>query len=91
MRVVWPAEGAPLIPILECVRRDASDEVRAAADFFAGAEVGRLFAEQGMFPSCHPSVDNRLPGRLWFAGWENVYAADLPARLPMLKKRFLEG
>ena len=91
MRVAWPAEGAPLIPILECVRRDASTEVRAAADYFAGAEIGRLFAEQGMFPSSHPSVQNRLPGRLWFAGWENIYAADLPTRLPMLKKSFLEG
>ena len=91
MRVVWPAEGAPLIPILECMRRDASPQARAAAEFLAGAEVGRLFAEQGMFPSSHPAVENRLPGKLWFAGWENVYAADLPARLPRLKKRFLEG
>ena len=76
---------------MECVRRDDSPQACAAADFLTGAEVGRLFAEQGMFPSSHPAVENHLPGKLWFAGWENVYAADLPARLPRLKKHFLEG
>ena len=91
MRVVWPSEGAPLIPILECVRRDASGEARAAADFMAGEEIGRLFMEQGMFPSSHPAVRNNLPGRLWFAGWENIYADCLVELLPRLKKRFLEG
>lgn len=91
MRVVWPSEGAPLIPILKCVRRDASGEARAAADFLAGEEVGRLFMEQGMFPSSHPVVRNNLPGRLWFAGWENIYADCLVELLPRLKKRFLEG
>ena len=90
MRVVWPEEGAPLIPILECVRKDASDDVRRAADFMAGEDIGRQFIEQGMFPSSHPAVQNNLPGRIWFAGWDNVYADNLPELLPKLKKRFLE-
>ena len=91
MRVVWPADGAPLIPILECVRKDASTQTCAAADFMAGAEIGRLFMEQGMFPSSHPEIENNLPGKIWFAGWENIYADRLPELLPRLKKRFVEG
>ena len=91
MRVVWPEEGAPLIPRLECVRKDASDDVRRAADFMAGEEIGRQFIEQGMFPSSHPEIENNLPGKIWFAGWENIYADRLPELLPQLKKRFVEG
>ena len=44
-----------------------------------------------MFLSSHPVVRNNLPGRLWFAGWENIYADCLVELLPRLKKRFLEG
>lgn len=90
MRVVWPQDGAPIIPLLACVRRDASDEEKQAADFLSGERVGRLLMEQGMFPSAHPAVRNHLPGKLQFVGWENIYQANLPELLPVLKKCFLE-
>ena len=90
MRVVWPKEGAPLIPILECVHKRATLKQHTAADYFAGEQIGELFMGQGMFPSSHPGVKNDLPGRIWFAGWDNVYSDNLPELLPKLKEYFLE-
>lgn len=91
MRVIWPREGAPIIPLVMCVRRDLSPEAEAAAAFFTGPEFGRIMVEQGMFPSSHPQVDNHLPGKLWFPGWEALYRAGLPDLIPRIKRRFLEG
>lgn len=90
MRVVWPQEGAPLIPILECVHKCATLKQRTAAEYLAGEQIGSLFMGQGMFPSSHPGVKNNLPGRIWFAGWDNVYSDNLPKLLPKLKEYFLE-
>ena len=91
MRIVWPEEGAPLIPILMSVRRDIAKEGAAAAGFFGGSEFGRIMIGQGFFPSSHPEVENHLPGKLWFPDWQKIYSDDLAKLIPALKARFLEG
>lgn len=90
MRMVWPREGAPLLTVMLCVRRDASEEGLKVARFLAGEEIGRIVLSQGLFPSSNSEIDNHLPGKLWFPDWNEMYNAELERLIPRLKSQFLE-
>lgn len=81
LRAVWPEDGALLSPVFMLAKATDSPDVRSAAEFFASREVGEVLSHQGLFPSTHPEVDNRLPegSRFMWLGWDYIVSHDLSA------------
>ncbi len=90
MEMVWPCEGAPVIPLVCTARRDMSEDQKMLAEFICGAECGEIFMHQGFFPSSDPRVSNCLPGKLWWLGFEYLYKHDVLEIIEASKKIFLE-
>lgn len=88
--IVWPADGAIISPIFMLLRRRAPEAAAAVADYFCSREVGDILAQRGLFPSCHPEVDNPLPAEATFRwlGWNFVHEHDLGALIPHLNQVF---
>jgi ABC-type Fe3+ transport system substrate-binding protein len=86
---VWPEDGAPVIPVVITQRKDASQADRDAAAFLCGPACGNVFVAQGMFPSSNPLVQNDLPGKLRWLGWDYVYRPDLLETIAHVKALFL--
>ncbi|MBN2431104.1 MAG: ABC transporter substrate-binding protein [Acidobacteria bacterium] len=83
MQAVWPADGAIISPVFMLAQRAKRAALQPVADFFASREVGEILAHQGLFPSLHPDVDNRLPADrpfMWL-GWNTINGQDLSVRL----------
>lgn len=81
LKAVWPEDGALLSPVFMLAKASDSPDISAAAEFFASKEVGEVLAHQGLFPSTHPEVDNRLPegSRFMWLGWDYIVKHDLSA------------
>ncbi len=79
MKAVWPEDGSIISPIFMLTRASEKDGVKPLAEFFASREVGEILAEQGLFPSAHPEVDNRLePGNTFqWIGWDYIAQNDI--------------
>ena len=88
--VVWPEDGAVVSPVFMLQKRDAPAGTQALADFFLSRETGEILAHRGLFPSCHPEVDNPLPdGAGWrWLGWDFVREHDLGELIPRLQGLF---
>ncbi|MCB9892425.1 MAG: ABC transporter substrate-binding protein [Planctomycetes bacterium] len=93
MEAVWPADGAIISPIFLLARQAVAESVQPLADFFASREVGEILAHQGLFPSTHPEVDNRLPEGSTFAwlGWDVIESMDVPATIAAYREVFEKG
>ncbi|PID55235.1 iron ABC transporter substrate-binding protein, partial [candidate division KSB3 bacterium] len=61
MEAVWPEDGAIISPIFMLAKKERAEELQPIVDFFASKAVGETLSHQGLFPSLHPEVDNRLP------------------------------
>jgi ABC-type Fe3+ transport system substrate-binding protein len=91
--IVWPREGAIISPIFMLVRKTAPAAALRIADFFNSRQVGEILAHKGLFPSCHPEVENRVPDGarfLWF-GWDQIRAHDLGELIPRLGAAFTQA
>ncbi len=90
VEVVWPGDGAIISPIFMLQRRDAPAGTDELARFFLSREVGEILAHRGLFPSCHPEVENPLPdGATWrWLGWDFVAGHDLGELIPRLQEIF---
>jgi len=88
--VVWPSDGAIISPIFMLLRRQAPEAAATVADYFCSREVGDILAQRGLFPSCHPEVDNPLPPEATFRwlGWDFVREHDLGELIPHLNQVF---
>ena len=53
--------------------------------------MGKVFMQQGLFPSAHKNVQNGLPGKLWWIGFDYLYENDVLAVIEKSKKIFLEA
>jgi len=93
VEVVWPGDGAVISPVFMLQRRDAPAGTDVLADFFLSREVGEILAQRGLFPSCHPEVDNPLPDPApWrWLGWDFVRDHDLGELIPRLQGLFRAG
>ncbi|MDR3191771.1 MAG: ABC transporter substrate-binding protein [Treponema sp.] len=89
--MIWPGEGAPIIPVFISRKKDAGENERRVAEFLCGEECGRIFVSQGLFPSSHPGVSNGLPGKLRWLGWDYIYQNDLLRIIARAKALFLGG
>ena len=88
--LVWPADGAVISPIFMLLRRRAPAAAAQLADFFCSREVGEIMAYRGLFPSCHPEVENRVPpaARFRWLGWDFINTNDLGELIPRLNELF---
>lgn len=88
--IVWPADGAIISPIFMLAKSDAGPEAIRLAEFFASREVGEILALRGLFPSCHPEVENQVPEQapfMWL-GWDFIKQNDLGELIPKVNAIF---
>lgn len=74
---IWPEEGAISIPIFLAMDERMNKEERKALNFFFTKEAGTVFSRQGYFPSSVVGVENELPEKLWWIGWDYIYNNDI--------------
>ncbi len=78
MRAVWPEDGAIISPIFMIGKKDKANLDKVTA-IVSGQKMASILAHQGLFPSLHPEVDNRLPEKASFMwlGWDYIDKHDL--------------
>ena len=91
--IVWPEDGAVISPIFMLLKDSAPDEAREIADFFASKEVGEILSHRGLFPSCHPDVENKVPevAPFMWLGWDFIRENDLGQLIPQVNDIFLKA
>ena len=59
----------------------------------ASKEVGEILSHQGLFPSLHPEVDNKLAdeNKFMWIGWDYIYSHDIPEIIEKCNNLFNEG
>lgn len=90
VEIVWPEDGAIISPIFMLTRAAQRNAIAPLAEFFAGEEVGTIMAQQGLFPSLNPQVENTLPtdAKWKWLGWDYIYNCDIAERIKNLDKTF---
>jgi len=55
--------------------------------------VGEILSHRGLFPSCHPEVENHVPEKapLMWLGWDFIKANDLGELIPRVNDIFLKA
>lgn len=89
----WPEDGAIISPIFMLTKTDKEKELRDITDLFASEKVGEILSHQGLFPSVHPAIDNRIPKEqkyMWL-GWDYIYGNDIEALIETCERVFNEG
>ncbi len=90
MEAVWPEDGAIISPIFMLAKKERAEELQPIVDFFASKAVGETLSHQGLFPSLHPEVDNRLPddAPMMWLGWEKILNTDLTHEIERCEQLF---
>jgi len=72
MEFIWPEDGAIVSPIFMLTKKEKIEQMQPLIDLMASKKMGKIFAEQGLFPSVLPEVDNELPENAQFMwpGWD---------------------
>jgi len=91
--IVWPQDGAVVSPIFMLLKNSSPEPAKRLADFFASKEVGEILAHRGLFPSCHPEVENKVPDSapLMWLGWDFIKDNDLGELIPKVNEIFLKA
>ncbi len=87
LEVVWPEEGAISSPILMMAKQEANEKQMKAIELFNSKRVGEIL-KGGRFPSTHPEVDNELPGKMFWLGWDYIDKNDMTKKIEEVKKVF---
>ena len=80
-------------PIFLLAKKGKEAKVQAVGDFFASKEIGTILAQNGLFPSTNPEVENSVPENhpfMWL-GWEYIYSHDLSSEIAEANRLFNEG
>jgi ABC-type Fe3+ transport system substrate-binding protein len=90
MQAVWPEDGAIISPVFMISRRNNNPHIRSLADFLSGPAVAEILAHQGLFPSLHPNIDNRIPpeNKYMWLGWDYIEKHNLNQRFIELNNIF---
>jgi len=91
--IVWPEDGAVISPIFMLTKSEAPEGAQKLGRFFAGREVGEILSHKGLFPSCHPEVENQVPEKapfMWL-GWDFIKEHDLGELIPRVNDIFLKA
>lgn len=93
MTAVWPQDGAIISPLFMLAKADRREALQDVVNFFASEKVGEILAHQGLFPSTHPDVDNRLDSDKLFSwlGWDYIYSIDIAETIHKCEKLFDES
>lgn len=76
-QIVWPEDGAIVLPIQMLVRKSIADKYRNVTRFLGGQEVGNFLRENGLV-STNPRVTHAVQGRkLNWLGWEFIRNSNL--------------
>ena len=89
----WPEDGAIISPIFMLTKAEKQDKLRELTDLFASKKVGEILSHQGLFPSVHPEIDNRISKEqkyMWL-GWDYIYGNDIEALIETCERVFNEG
>jgi ABC-type Fe3+ transport system substrate-binding protein len=88
--IVWPSDGAIVSPIFMLLKKSAPPEAYRIAEFFASKQVGEILSHRGLFPSCHPEVENKVPAEapLMWLGWDFIRGNDLGELIPYVNEIF---
>lgn len=83
VKIVWPEDGAIISPIFMLAKKQSLGKTRQIAEFLAGAEVGEILAQKGLFPSLHPEVENVLPESApWkWLGWDYIHSHNIAEQI----------
>ncbi len=82
MQAIWPEDGAIISPVFMIAKRNDNPHLQELANFFASLDVAEILSHQGLFPSLHPKIDNRIEPRnryMWL-GWDYINNNNLNAR-----------
>jgi putative spermidine/putrescine transport system substrate-binding protein len=91
--IVWPEDGAVISPIFMLLKNSSPEEAGQLADLFASKEVGEILSHRGLFPSCHPEVENKVPEEapfMWL-GWDFMRENDLGELIPRVNDIFVKA
>lgn len=72
MEFVWPEDGAIVSPIFMLSKKEKNKQMQPLIDLMASKKMGKILAEQGLFPSVLPEVENGLPeeAKFMWPGWD---------------------
>lgn len=90
MKAIWPEDGAIVSPIFMLAKKKRAKELQPVVDFFASKSVGETLSHQGLFPSLHPEVDNKLADitpMMWL-GWDKILRTDLSREIARCEELF---
>ena len=77
--IIWPNDGAILLPVQMLVKRGAFDKYKDVIRFLIGREVGELLEQHGLV-AANAKVNNALPGtKLNWIGWNFIRNCDMHA------------
>jgi ABC-type Fe3+ transport system substrate-binding protein len=84
--IIWPNDGAILIPVQLLVKKGASEKYKDVIRFLMGEEVGKMFYEHGLI-AANSKAANEFPGKkLNWIGWNFLKNGELHA----IKERIRE-
>ena len=90
MEFIWPEDGAIISPIFMLTKKESLPEIQPLVDFFASEKVGRILAEQGLFPSVLPEINNNLKdnSKFMWPGWDFLRNEDPGQLINKLTEQF---
>lgn len=82
MQAIWPEDGAIISPVFMIAKQKASPYLKELVNFFASLDVAEILSHQGLFPSLHPKIDNRMKmqQRYMWLGWDYINNNNLNER-----------
>ena len=90
MEFIWPEDGAVISPIFMLTKKDKADIMKPIIELMASEKIGRIFSEQGLFPSVLPEIDNNLPegADFMWPGWDFLREQNPGQLLKELEEEF---
>ena len=88
MKLIWFSDGAPILPLVVTAKN--TPEAKRIMSVLGAADAGKVFRENGFFPSNVTGVNNDLPGKLRFVGWDYIYDPALPEIIARCKNLMTE-
>lgn len=90
LKFIWPEDGAIISPIFMLTKKDSFPEIQPLVDLFASTRIGKIFAQQGLFPSVLPEIDNNLKygAKFMWPGWDFLRTEDPGKLITKLTEEF---
>ena len=89
----WPEDGAIISPIFMLTKAEKEKELKDLTNLFASEKVGEILSHQGLFPSVHPNIDNRISKdkKYMWLGWDYIYGNDIESLIEKCEAIFQSG